>query len=60
LGGTTDLGAIVSDNQGHDLSYKTFLDGALVSNIIIATIRIEGEESWPVMNKPPAQDGAMS
>jgi hypothetical protein len=33
----TDLGAIVHDNQGHDLSYKTFLDGALVSNIVIDT-----------------------
>jgi hypothetical protein len=33
----TDLGAIVSDNQGHDLGYKTFLDGALVSNILIDT-----------------------
>jgi hypothetical protein len=24
----TDLGAIVTDNQGHDLGYKTFLDGS--------------------------------
>jgi hypothetical protein len=33
----TDLGAIVTDNQGHNLGYKTFLDGALVSNIVINT-----------------------
>jgi Domain of unknown function (DUF5011) len=33
----TDLGAIVHDNQGHDLGYKTFLNGALVSNIVIDT-----------------------
>jgi hypothetical protein len=31
----TDLGAIVTDNQGHSLGYKTFLNGALVSNIVI-------------------------
>src|SRR5674536_128411 len=31
----TDLGAIVHDNQGHDLSYRTFINGALVSNIVI-------------------------
>jgi hypothetical protein len=36
----TDLGAIVHDNQGHDLSYKTFLDGALVSNIVIDTTQV--------------------
>ena len=36
----TDLGAIVTDNQGHDLGYKTFLDGALVSNIIIDTTQV--------------------
>jgi len=29
LGGTTDLGAIVTDNQGHYLSYRTFINGAL-------------------------------
>jgi hypothetical protein len=33
----TDLSAIATDNQGHDLGYKTFLDGALVSNILIDT-----------------------
>jgi hypothetical protein len=33
----TDLGTIVTDNQGHDLGYKTFLNGALVSNITIDT-----------------------
>ena len=27
----------MTDNQGHDLGYKTFLDGALVSNILIDT-----------------------
>ena len=36
----TDLGAIVTDNQGHDLGYKTFLDGALVSNIVIDTTQV--------------------
>ena len=36
----TDLGAIVTDNQGHDLGYKTFWDGALVSNIIIDTTQV--------------------
>ena len=36
----TDLGAIVTDNQGHDLGYKTFLNGALVSNIIIDTSQV--------------------
>ena len=36
----TDLGAIVTDNQGHDLGYKTFLDGALVSNIVIGTTQV--------------------
>jgi hypothetical protein len=33
-------GAIVTDNQGHDLGYKTFLNGALVSNIIIDTSQV--------------------
>jgi hypothetical protein len=36
----TDLGAIVHDNQGHDLTYKTFLNGALVSNIVIDTTQV--------------------
>ena len=36
----TDLGAIATDNQGHSLGYKIFLDGALVSNIIIDTTRV--------------------
>jgi hypothetical protein len=27
----------VHDNQGHDLSYRTFFNGALVSNIVIDT-----------------------
>jgi hypothetical protein len=36
----TDLGALVTDNQGHDLGYKTFLDGALVSNIVIDTSQV--------------------
>jgi len=30
----------VTDNQGHDLGYKTFLDGALVSNIVIDTSQV--------------------
>jgi hypothetical protein len=36
----TDLGAIVTDNQGRSLGYKTFLDGALVSNILIDTSQV--------------------
>ena len=36
----TDLGAIVTDNQGHNLGYKTFLDGTIVSNIIIDTTQV--------------------
>ena len=32
-----DLGAIVTDNQGHSLGYKTFLNGTLASNIVIDT-----------------------
>jgi hypothetical protein len=35
-----DLGAIVHDNQGHDLSYRTFINGALVSNIVIDTSQV--------------------
>ena len=30
----------MTDNQGHDLGYKTFLDGALVSNIVIDTSQV--------------------
>jgi lysophospholipase L1-like esterase len=33
----TDLGAIVNDNQGHDLSYHTFINGVLSGNILIDT-----------------------
>jgi hypothetical protein len=33
----TDLGAIVRDNQGHDLSYHTFINGVLSGNILIDT-----------------------
>jgi hypothetical protein len=32
-----DLGALVHDNQGHDLSYRTFINGALSGNILIDT-----------------------
>ena len=32
--------AIVHDNQGHDLGYKTFLDGTLVNNILIDTSQV--------------------
>ena len=32
-----DVGAIVTDNEAHALGYKTFLNGALVSNIVIDT-----------------------
>jgi hypothetical protein len=33
----TDLGAIAHDNQGHNLSYWTFINGALSGNILIDT-----------------------
>ena len=36
----TDLGAIVHDNQGHDLSYHTFLNGVLSGNILIDTTHV--------------------
>jgi hypothetical protein len=32
-----DLGATAKDSAGHDLGVKTFLNGALVSNIVIDT-----------------------
>jgi hypothetical protein len=35
-----DLGAIVTDNQGNSLGYKTFLNGTLVSNIVIDTTQV--------------------
>src|SRR5674476_1003408 len=38
ISGTTTPPSI--DIQGHDLGYKTFLDGALVSNIIINTTQV--------------------
>jgi hypothetical protein len=33
----TDLGAIVTDNQGHNLGYTTYLNGVLVSTLSIDT-----------------------
>ena len=36
----TDLGAIVTDNQGHDLSYRTFINGVLSGNILIDTSQV--------------------
>jgi hypothetical protein len=36
----TDLGAIAHDNQGHDLSYRTFVNGALSGNILIDTSQV--------------------
>jgi Chaperone of endosialidase/Domain of unknown function (DUF5011) len=36
----TDLGAIVTDNQAHSLGYKTFLNGTLVSNIVLDTSQV--------------------
>jgi len=33
----SDLGAIVHDNQGNDLSYRTFINGVLSGNILIDT-----------------------
>jgi hypothetical protein len=36
----TDVGVIAQDSPGHDLSYKTFLNRALVSNIVIDTSEV--------------------
>lgn len=36
----TDLGAIVTDNQGHDFSYCTFINGVLSGNILIDTSQV--------------------
>src|ERR1035437_3141464 len=36
----TDPGAIVTDNQGHDLSYRTFINGILSGNILIDTSKV--------------------
>jgi hypothetical protein len=36
----TDLGAIVQDNQGHNLSYRTFINGVLSGNILIDTSKV--------------------
>jgi Domain of unknown function (DUF5011) len=33
----TDLGVIAHDNQDHDLSYRTFINGILSGNILIDT-----------------------
>jgi hypothetical protein len=33
-------GAIVTDNQGHDLSYRTFINGILSGNILIDTTQV--------------------
>jgi hypothetical protein len=35
-----DLGAIVTDNQGNTLGYRTFLNGTLTSNIVIDTSQV--------------------
>jgi hypothetical protein len=35
--GGTDLGGSATDSEGHSLGYKTFLNGTLVSNIVIDT-----------------------
>ena len=37
---TPDLCAIATDNQGDTLGYKTFLNGTLVSNIVIDTTQV--------------------
>jgi hypothetical protein len=34
------VGAIVHDNQGHDLSYRIFINGVLSGNIIIDTTQV--------------------
>jgi hypothetical protein len=36
----TDLGAIVTGNQGHDLSYRTFINGVQSGNILIDTTQV--------------------
>jgi Domain of unknown function (DUF5011) len=35
-----DLGAIVHDNQGNDLSYRIFINGVLSGNILIDTTHV--------------------
>ncbi|HZM02867.1 MAG TPA: hypothetical protein VFC44_07570 [Candidatus Saccharimonadales bacterium] len=58
----TDLGAIVTDNQGHDLGYKTFLNGTLVSNIVIDTSQVATDtidyvatDTWATPQQAPGQ-----
>jgi hypothetical protein len=36
----TDFGAIVHDNQGHDLSYRIFINGVLSGNILVDTSQV--------------------
>jgi hypothetical protein len=36
----TDLDATVHDNQGHELSYRTFINGVLSGNILIDTSQV--------------------
>ena len=36
----SDLGAIVTDSLGHDLSYRAFVNGVLAGNILIDTSQI--------------------
>jgi hypothetical protein len=36
----SDLGVIVTDNQGHDLSYRTFINSVLSGNILIDTSHV--------------------
>jgi hypothetical protein len=46
----TDLGAIVHDNQGHDLSYRTFINGVLIlvdtSQVATDTIDYVATDTW--------------
>jgi hypothetical protein len=48
-----DLGAIVTDNQGHALGYKTFLNGTLVSNIVLDSSKVATDTVTVLVAKGP-------
>ena len=63
----TGLGDIVTDKQRDTLGYKTFLDGALVSNIVIDTSQVATDtidyvatDTWATVPMNEASTGATS
>jgi hypothetical protein len=46
----TDLGAVVHDNQGYDLSNRTFINGILSGDILIDTSQIATDT---ITSSPP-------